>query len=129
MMHDDDVLGKAYDGRLMRRLLALPAAVPAAGGACSRRDHRSLRARAGAAVPDEARRSIATFRSRDLAGLGSIAAIYLVALIASFVLEYLQTWTMQVDRAADHVRPADAARVGTCSGSTCASTIAIRSAG
>jgi ATP-binding cassette subfamily B protein len=32
----------------------------------------------------------------DLAGLSSIAALYLVALIASFLLEYLQTWTMQV---------------------------------
>ncbi len=32
----------------------------------------------------------------DLAGLGTIAALYLVALTVSFLLEYLQTWTMQV---------------------------------
>src|SRR5262245_15898414 len=32
----------------------------------------------------------------DLGGLGTIAALYLVALTASFLLEYLQTWTMQV---------------------------------
>ena len=29
-MHDEEVLGKAYDARLMRRLLSLPAAVLAA---------------------------------------------------------------------------------------------------
>ena len=43
VIHEEEVLGKAYDARLMRRLLQLPAAVPAAGGAGARRDHRRRR--------------------------------------------------------------------------------------
>ena len=42
-MHDEDILGKAYDARLMRRLLQLPAAVPAARGAGAGGDHLARR--------------------------------------------------------------------------------------
>ena len=94
-MIDDDVLGKAYDGRLMRRLLTylrpyrgqvLVAVVAIIG-------HSALDL-----VPPYLTKTVIDryIPVADLAGLGSIAALYLVALIASFLLEYLQTWTMQV---------------------------------
>ena len=94
-MIDDDVLGKAYDGRLMRRLLTylrpyrgqvLLAVVAIIG-------HSALDL-----VPPYLTKTVIDryIPVGDLAGLGSIAALYLVALIASFLLEYLQTWTMQV---------------------------------
>ena len=94
-MIDDDVLGKAYDGRLMRRLLTylrpyrgqVTLAVVAIIG------HSAL----DLAPPYLTKIVIDRYIPiGDLRGLGTIAALYLVALIASFVLEYLQTWTMQV---------------------------------
>jgi ATP-binding cassette, subfamily B, multidrug efflux pump len=94
-MIDDDVLGKAYDGRLMRRLLTylrpyraqvLVAVVAIIG-------HSALDL-----VPPYLTKVVIDqyIPVGDLAGLVSIATLYLVALIASFLLEYLQTWTMQV---------------------------------
>ena len=94
-MIDDDVLGKAYDGRLMRRLLTylrpyrgqVIVAVVAIIG------HSAL----DLAPPYLTKVVIDRYIPvGDLAGLGSIAVLYLAALIASFLLEYLQTWTMQV---------------------------------
>ncbi len=94
-MIDDDVLGKAYDGRLMRRLLTylrpyrgqVTVAVVAIIG------HSAL----DLAPPYLTKIVIDRYIPvGDVAGLGSIAVLYLVALIASFMLEYLQTWTMQV---------------------------------
>ena len=94
-MIDDDVLGKAYDSRLMRRLLTylrpyrgqVTLAVVAIIG------HSAL----DLAPPYLTKIVIDRYIPlADLRGLGTIAALYLVALIASFVLEYLQTWTMQV---------------------------------
>jgi ATP-binding cassette, subfamily B, multidrug efflux pump len=93
-MHEEDVLGKAYDGRLMRRLLGylrpyrrqVIIAVIAIVG------HSSLEL-----VPPYLTK-IAIDRyipASDLSGLGLMAAVYFVVLIASFALEYLQTWTMQ----------------------------------
>jgi ATP-binding cassette subfamily B multidrug efflux pump len=92
---DDDVLGKAYDGRLMRRLLTYL------------RPYRGQVSLAVAAIIGHSALDLAPpyltkividryIPARDLGGLGSIAALYLVALTASFLLEYLQTWTMQV---------------------------------
>ena len=94
-MIDDDVLGKAYDSRLMRRLLTylrpyrgqVTLAVVAIIG------HSAL----DLAPPYLTKIVIDRYIPlADLRGLGTIAALYLVALIASFVLEYLQTWTMQL---------------------------------
>ena len=94
-MNDDEVLGRAYDARLMRRLLtylrpywrevavALVAII------------------AGAAVqlaqPYLVKLAIDRFIAvRRLDGLGGLAAAYLAVLVAGFALEYLQTWTMQM---------------------------------
>ena len=94
-MIDDDVLGKAYDSRLMRRLLTylrpyrgqVTLAVVAIIG------HSAL----DLAPPYLTKIVIDRYIPLgDLQGLATIAALYLVALIASFVLEYLQTWTMQL---------------------------------
>jgi ATP-binding cassette subfamily B protein len=92
---DDDVLGRAYDGRLMRRLLTYL------------RPYRGQVALAVAAIIGHSALDLAPpyltkvvidryIPAGDFGGLGTIAVLYLAALGASFLLEYLQTWTMQV---------------------------------
>jgi ATP-binding cassette, subfamily B, multidrug efflux pump len=93
-MHEEDVLGKAYDGRLMRRLLGylrpyrrqvVIAVVAIIGHSCLE-----------LAPPYLTKIAIDGYiPARDLSGLGAMAALYLVVLVASFILEYIQTWTMQ----------------------------------
>jgi len=93
-MHEEDVLGKAYDGRLMRRLLGylrpyrrqvVIAVIAIIGHSCLE-----------LAPPYLTKIAIDRYiPARDLSGLGSMAAVYLVVLVASFILEYIQTWTMQ----------------------------------
>ncbi len=93
--HDDEVLGKAYDARLMRRLLqylrpyrpqvlvALAAIV--AGGAAS------------LAQPYLIKVAIDRYvASRQLEGLNGLAMLFLGVLVVAFVAEYTQTWTMQL---------------------------------
>jgi ATP-binding cassette subfamily B multidrug efflux pump len=93
-MHEEDILGKAYDGRLMRRLLGylrpyrkqVVIAVAAIVG------HSCLEL----APPYLTKLAIDSYiPAGDVSGLGGMAALYLAALTASFVLEYIQTWTMQ----------------------------------
>jgi ATP-binding cassette subfamily B protein len=93
--HDDEILGKAYDARLMRRLLAylrpywrqvvLALAAIVVGGGC------------GLAQPYLMKvaidRHIAT---GQLAGLDRLAVVYVGVLLFAFAAEYLQTWTMQM---------------------------------
>jgi ATP-binding cassette subfamily B multidrug efflux pump len=93
--HDDEILGKAYDARLMRRLLqylrpywrsvlvALAAIV--VGGLAS------------LAQPYLIKVAIDRYISeRQLAGLDGLAAIYFIVLVVAFAAEYVQTWTMQL---------------------------------
>jgi ATP-binding cassette, subfamily B, multidrug efflux pump len=92
--HDDEILGKAYDARLMRRLLqylrpylrqvcvALAAIV--AGSAASLAQPYLIKV----AID----RYIAVGR---LDGLDRIALLYLGILVIAFAAEYLQTWSMQ----------------------------------
>jgi ATP-binding cassette, subfamily B, multidrug efflux pump len=93
-MHEEDVLGKAYDGRLMRRLLGylrpyrrqVGVAVAAIIG------HSCLEL----APPYLTKIAIDEYiPARDVSGLGVMAGFYLIALVASFALEFVQTWTMQ----------------------------------
>jgi ATP-binding cassette subfamily B protein len=94
-MHEEEVLGKAYDARLMRRLLGylrpykLQVAI-------------ALMAIIGASVLQLAQpwlmkvvidRYIAT---GNVDGLNRIALAFLAILLASFALEYVQTWTLQI---------------------------------
>ncbi len=93
--HEEEVLGKAYDARLMRRLLTYL------------RPHRwyvlsALLALIGDAVvqlvpPYLVKIAIDQYiAQRDLAGLNTIAFVYLAVLIAAFSLEYAQTYMMQM---------------------------------
>jgi ATP-binding cassette, subfamily B, multidrug efflux pump len=94
VIHDDEVLGKAYDARLMRRLLAYlhPYRGRVALAASAIVGHSILEL----APPYLTKVVIDTYiPSGDLSGLGSIAVIFLLTLSGSFALEYLQTWTLQ----------------------------------
>ena len=94
-MHDDEVLGKAYDARLMRRLLGYlrPYRVQVALAVAAIVGHSVLQL----APPYLTKIVIDTYiPARDLSGLGLIAALFLMTLVGSFVFEYVQTWTMQV---------------------------------
>jgi ATP-binding cassette subfamily B multidrug efflux pump len=93
-MHEEEVLGKAYDGRLMRRLLTYL------------RPYRPQVALAVAAIIGHSCLELAPpyltkivideyIPARDISGLVGVAGLYLAVLAGSFVLEYLQTWTMQ----------------------------------
>ena len=94
-MHEEEVLGKAYDARLMRRLLeylrpywrqvlvALAAIVSAS----------TLQLAQPYLIKVAIDDHIAV---GDTRGLGVLAAAYVAILVASFALEYLQTWTLQM---------------------------------
>jgi ATP-binding cassette subfamily B protein len=94
-IHDEEILGKAYDARLMRRLLqylrpywrsvvlALVAII--AGSAAS------------LAQPYLVKIAIDRYIAAGrLDGLNGLAAVYLAILVGAFVAEYVQTWTMQL---------------------------------
>jgi ATP-binding cassette, subfamily B, multidrug efflux pump len=93
--HDEEVLGKAYDARLMRRLLAylrpywrqvVIAFVAIVAGA-------------GAQLAQPYLMKLAIdqhIATGQLAGLDRIAAAYLAILVGAFVAEYVQTWTLQL---------------------------------
>jgi ATP-binding cassette subfamily B protein len=93
--HDEEVLGKAYDARLMRRLLTylrpywrqvLLALVAILGGAAGQLAQPYI-------IKTAIDQHIATGR---LEGLDRLAILFLFILVASFAAEYLQTWTMQL---------------------------------
>jgi ATP-binding cassette subfamily B protein len=94
-IHEEDVLGKAYDAVLMRRLLRylrpyrLQVAV-------------ALSAIIAASVlqlvqPWLMKLAIDRYITRgDLSGIDSIAVAFLATLLLSFTFEYIQTWTLQI---------------------------------
>ena len=92
--HDDEILGKAYDARLMRRLLhylrpywrqvAVALATIVVGGAAS------------LAQPYLIKIAIDRYIGAGrLEGLDRLAWLYFAILVAAFASEYLQTWMMQ----------------------------------
>ena len=93
--HDDEVLGKAYDSRLMRRLalylrpywrqVALSFVAIIVGAASQLAQPYLMKV----AID----RYIAT---GELAPLDRLAALYFVILVVAFAADYLQTWTMQM---------------------------------
>ena len=93
--HDDDVIGKAYDSRLMRRLLGY-----------LRPYWRSVLVALGAIVVHSVLQLAPPYLTKlviddyipagDLSGLAGVAAVYLAVLTASFGLEFVQTWLMQL---------------------------------
>jgi ATP-binding cassette, subfamily B, multidrug efflux pump len=93
--HDDDVIGKAYDSRLMKRLLGYLR--PYAGQVLLALVAIITGSVLQLAPPYLTRLAIDDYIAhRDLAGLTRIAWLYLAVLVTSFGLEYLQTWTMQL---------------------------------
>jgi ATP-binding cassette subfamily B protein len=94
-MHDDEILGKAYDARLMRRLLGYLwpykwQALTALGAIVL---HSGLQL----APPYLTKVAIDEYIANGrLEGLEMIALVFLAVLLGSFALEYLQTWLMQV---------------------------------
>ncbi len=94
-IHEEEVLGKAYDARLMRRILTYlrPYKAPVAAAIAAIVGHSVLQL----APPYLTKVVIDDYiPAKDLSGLGGIAALFLLTLLASFVLEYVQTWTMQM---------------------------------
>jgi ATP-binding cassette subfamily B multidrug efflux pump len=93
--HEEEVLGKAYDARLMRRLLGYlrPHKAYVAG---------ALLALVGDAVlqltqPYLVKLAIDRYIAQnDLAGMNRIAVIYFGVLLGAFALEYAQTYLMQM---------------------------------
>jgi ATP-binding cassette, subfamily B, multidrug efflux pump len=93
-VHEEEVLGKAYDARLMRRLLHYlrpywrQVVVALIAIICG----------AAAALAQPYLLKIAIDRyiaAGQLAGLDRLGALYFGILIAAFASEYLQTWVMQ----------------------------------
>ena len=93
-VHDEEILGKAYDARLMRRLLQYLRPywrqVGVALGAILVGSAASL------AQPYLIKVAIDRYIAAGrLDGLDRIALLYLVILVAAFAAEYVQTWSMQ----------------------------------
>jgi ATP-binding cassette, subfamily B, multidrug efflux pump len=92
--HDEDVVGKAYDARLMRRLLVYL------------RPYRAYALFALAAIIANSVLQLAQpylmklaidryIPTRDLGGINRIAVVYLLVIAGGFCLEFTQTWLLQ----------------------------------
>jgi ATP-binding cassette subfamily B protein len=95
VQQDDDVVGKAYDAVLMRRLLGYlwpywPHALAALAVIIA---HAGLRLAQPYLVKVAIDRHIA---AGDLAGMNTIALLFLAVLVGSFVSEYLETYLLQL---------------------------------
>ena len=93
--HEEEVIGKAYDGRLMRRLLGYlrPYRLSVAGALIAI----ILSSLLQLAQPYLIKLAIDKYiAAGDLSGLNRIGIGYLAILLVGFGLEYAQTYTMQV---------------------------------
>ena len=94
-MHEDEVLGKAYDARLMRRLLTYlrPYRMQVVLAVAAIIAHSVLEL----APPYLTKLVIDEYiPARDLSSLSVVALLFLLTLAGSFAFEYLQTSTMQI---------------------------------
>jgi ATP-binding cassette subfamily B multidrug efflux pump len=94
-IHDEDVLGKAYDARLMRRLITYlrPYKLQVVLATAAIIGHSALELAPPYLVKLVIDRYIP---ARDTNGLVVIASLYLATLAGSFVLDYGQTWLLQL---------------------------------
>jgi ATP-binding cassette, subfamily B, multidrug efflux pump len=94
-IHDEEVLGKAYDARLMRRLLGYlrPYRRYVAIALCAIIAASVLQLAQPYLMKVAIDRYIAT---GDFRGLDRIAIAFLAILVTSFALEYVQTWVLQM---------------------------------
>jgi ATP-binding cassette subfamily B protein len=94
-MQDDEILGKAYDARLMRRLLAYLRPYWRSVGVAF--VALFVGAAANLAQPYLMKVAIDQYIGPgQLAGLNGLALMYVAILVVAFVAEYVQTWTMQL---------------------------------
>jgi ATP-binding cassette subfamily B protein len=93
--HEEEAIGKAYDARLMRRLLGYlrPYNVQVAVALVSIIAASVLQLAQPYLTKIAIDQHIAT---GDLQGLNGVAFAFLIILLASFTLEYIQTYTMQL---------------------------------
>src|SRR4026208_1865653 len=93
--HEEEVLGKAYDAKLMRRLLRYlrPYKAQVAVALAAIISGSVLQLAQPYLMKPAVYRYIAT---RDFGGVDRIAIAYFFILIASFALEYVQTWMLQM---------------------------------
>lgn len=93
-IHEEEALGKAYDARLMRRLLGYlrPYRVQVAFALVAIVTGSLLQLAQPYLTKLAIDRHIAT---GDLAGLDRLALLFLAVLAGSFTLEFFQTWLMQ----------------------------------
>src|SRR5690242_14053534 len=95
MVHEEEVIGKAYDARLMRRLLQYLR--PYVGSALL-----ALAAIIAASVLQLAQPYLMKvvidryIPTRNLGGVDRVAVLYLFILLAAFGLDFLQTWLLQL---------------------------------
>jgi ATP-binding cassette subfamily B multidrug efflux pump len=95
MAHEEEVLGKAYDSRLMKRLLTYlwpywPLALAAAGVMI-------VNAILQLAQPYLTKIAIDNYiAAGDLSGMGRIALLFIVILVGGFACEFGETWLMQM---------------------------------
>ena len=94
-IHEEEILGKAYDARLMRRLLRYlrPYTMYVAIALAAIISASVLQLAQPYIMKLAIDRYIAT---GDLQGLNRIALIFFGVLVGSFTLEYLQTWVLQM---------------------------------
>jgi ATP-binding cassette subfamily B multidrug efflux pump len=93
--HEEEVLGKAYDARLMRRLLGYlrPYKAYVAGALVALVGDALL----GLAQPYLVKLAIDRYIARgDLAGLNQIGMLYIGVLVGAFAVEYVETFLMQM---------------------------------
>ncbi len=94
-VHEEDVLGKAYDARLMRRLITYlrPYRTQVAFATAAIIGHSALEL----LPPYFVKLAIDRYIPRsDFAGLTLMAGAFLLVLLGSFVLDYVQTWLLQL---------------------------------
>jgi ATP-binding cassette, subfamily B, multidrug efflux pump len=94
-IHEEDVLGKAYDARLMRRLITylLPYKLYVALATAAIIGHSALEL-----VPPYLVKLVIDryIPARDAGGLSVVAGLYVAVLAGSFALDYAQTWLLQL---------------------------------
>jgi len=93
-IHEEDVLGKAYDARLMRRLITYlrPYKLQVVFATAAIIGHSALEL-----VPPYLVKLVIDryIPARDINGLSIVAGVYLATLAGSFALDYAQTWVLQ----------------------------------
>jgi len=94
-VHEEEALGKAYDARLMRRLIGYlrPYRLQVCFAIAAIIGHSLIEL----APPYLSKLVIDRYiPAANLPGLATVASLYFAALLGSFALEYAQTWTMQM---------------------------------